>query len=46
MSEVGRAAEGTGRSAREVLDAAETLSQQTANLNREVGAFLEGVRAA
>jgi methyl-accepting chemotaxis protein len=46
IDEVGHAAEQTGEDARHVLAAASDLSRQTEALNKEVGTFLAGVRAA
>jgi len=46
IGEVGRAAVETGEGARNVLAAANDLSQQTEALNNAVGSFLSGVRAA
>ncbi|WP_275266307.1 methyl-accepting chemotaxis protein [Rhodovastum atsumiense] len=46
IGEVDRAAKKTGNGALNVVSAADSLSRQAENLNREVGAFLAGVKAA
>ena len=46
IGDVGRAAEETGISASQVLTASKDLARQMEGLNKEVGAFLTGVRAA
>ncbi len=46
IGEVSRASSEASTSANETRDAAKTLSNQADGLSNEVGAFLDGIRAA